>query len=1251
MAQPSVPTTLPSSNGVLSAPTGRAIPGGNKKKQKRKAKAARMNSEPEYASANGLVAAPNDMPLASPYVPPQHPGSQAMDDYDDTEFAAELEFDPQGAYYSDAEEERLAYEDAARGANGMYADGMDPGTSKKKNRKKKKKRQSTGDNTALPLQPPGRSRHEAWQYMNNAFANMTPRERAQANLIVSRAPQFQPKDRIWNTSTQEERERIKEFWLSLSEKDRRDLLKIEKEAVLKKMKEQQKHSCSCTVCGRKRTAIEEELEVLYDAYYEELEQYANHQADGDLDHPNPHPPPPQRQPREKRPLPPDIQRRYEESVMRRRAAEAAQQQQAPPLQPQHRTSRVQEILDDEDEDGDFSEGEEEEDEDEEEYSDEEEDDYYSSEDYEEEEYETRPGLGGGFFDFGNSLTVKGRSFITDMLTQWQARLNSAPGGILTVADDLLKNDGKKFIEMMEQLAERRMQREQEAEYAAREPSHMHPNGDPSLDDEEDDYEDDYGSEEEDDYEEEEEDEMVRSLRSYHVSGIADNTQGGMTEEQRMEEGRRMFQIFAARMFEQRVLNAYKEKVAAERQRKLLEELDEDEKMGAEKEAKKARDAEKKRNKKLAQKQAKAEEKAKKDAEKAAEEAKIREAEQQKQEAARQRKEEQKKKKEAEKKAQEDERLRKEAERVKRQQEERDRQQEAERKLREQKMSEKKLKEEARKREQEEREAREKEAREKKAHDDAGRKDQEARVNAQKQTKTQDSKAPATVQPPQIVKRPSQAGAVAVPPGLLPQKSASGTASPHVAVATPVLPKPATPAGRPRQASYQDSYSSYPMLPSLSNGPSKSTSPSSTDQQSNTFPKAILQNPSKQQQTPVTLPHPPQQSGPQPPPGMHPPYNTGFGNMGFPPYQGQMSAQSQRQQMPGFPQQPSIGGQYRSYAPSNPPPGITGLGMPQGRGFPGDAPPGFGQQLPPMSSPIVAPGFISGRSTMPAHSRQHSIGDRVEPDSHNTAPTQPISRPTPIQRPSSVRPSEAVIVRNKGRGNDVDDLSKHLGSSALLDDVEDEPMMTENRRASNPLGPPQRAMGIGSPLFGSVPGSATFGNAPGTWSSGNSNPFGPPSLGNPGWGASTWGNGSFGSLGAPGRQPTLSRPRSIRLAVCNACRQLNTPSGDNFHDVSHILSLCRSSAIPEGPPTLQEIEEICETEGDNQNGGGTLLVRRSGSSNFAVKYDAEDGTSPAGRPSVNALGEIGSPVPSHATPAFGARAFGSIGALAPGAGSS
>ena len=83
------------------------------------------------------------------------------------------------------------------------------------------------------------------------------------------------RDRIWNTSTQAERANIKQFWLELGEEERRSLVKVEKEAVLRKMKEQQKHSCSCTVCGRKRTAIEEELEVLYDAYYEELEQFAN----------------------------------------------------------------------------------------------------------------------------------------------------------------------------------------------------------------------------------------------------------------------------------------------------------------------------------------------------------------------------------------------------------------------------------------------------------------------------------------------------------------------------------------------------------------------------------------------------------------------------------------------------------------------------------------------------------------------------------------------------------------------------------------------------------------------------------------------------------------------------------------------------------------------------------------------------------------------------------------------------------------
>merc|ERR1711939_1077057 len=137
---------------------------------------------------------------------------------------------------------------------------------------------------------------------------------------------------------------------------------------------------------------------------------------------------------------------------------------------------------------------------------------------------------------------------------------------------------------MQSSAERRMQREEEIRYPSSSYAHQgyhqghnHPpiDDDDDYDDDEDD--EDYDSQEEDDFEGDEMD--------------------SMTEEQRMEEGRRMFQIFAARMFEQRVLTVYREKVAAERQRKLLEELDEETRLDSQREAKKAREAAKKKEKK------------------------------------------------------------------------------------------------------------------------------------------------------------------------------------------------------------------------------------------------------------------------------------------------------------------------------------------------------------------------------------------------------------------------------------------------------------------------------------------------------------------------------------------------------------------------------------------------------------------------------------------------------------------------------
>ncbi|KAH0833896.1 salt tolerance down-regulator-domain-containing protein [Lanmaoa asiatica] len=58
--------------------------------------------------------------------------------------------------------------------------------------------------------------------------------------------------KIWSTSTTQEREQIKGFWLGLGENELRNLVKIEKDTVVRKMREQQKNDCSCAVCGRKR---------------------------------------------------------------------------------------------------------------------------------------------------------------------------------------------------------------------------------------------------------------------------------------------------------------------------------------------------------------------------------------------------------------------------------------------------------------------------------------------------------------------------------------------------------------------------------------------------------------------------------------------------------------------------------------------------------------------------------------------------------------------------------------------------------------------------------------------------------------------------------------------------------------------------------------------------------------------------------------------------------------------------------------
>ncbi|ORY14831.1 salt tolerance down-regulator-domain-containing protein [Clohesyomyces aquaticus] len=1159
---PKGPTaTTASPNGVSGAhaPAPGAV---NRKKQKRREKQAAKQAAEQQQQQQSTAPSKNGHPPPSQggagHV--HHSSGQPAPQYADPGLDHPDGFaPPEGEYYSDEE---------PYGTNGHYPAGYNGAPTAAGAGKKSKKKMKGAD---TPQQH---------AYMSGALPRHAPSHPPPPQTTVDAPRKSHSKDRIWNTSTSEERERIKEFWLSLGEDERKSLVKIEKEAVLRKMKEQQKHSCSCTVCGRKRTAIEEELEVLYDAYYEELEQYANHQQDGGPI------------------LPPS---RYAQAL-----SNMAHDR---PTMTTHPPSRIRELTESEDE--------EEEEGEEEEYSDDDEEDYSD-----EEPLDLPRASAADFFNFGNSLTVQ-------------------EGGILTVADDLLKNDGKKFIEMMEQLAERRMQREEEAQYQSHpsmysksHSSHNH-NAPPEEEEFDEDEEDEEEGYDDGDYEDD------------------DDEEDTMTEEQRMEEGRRMFQIFAARMFEQRVLTAYREKVARERQQRLLEELAEDDQKKEQKEAKKAREAQKKKEKKEKLRLAKAEEKARKDAEKAAQEAEAKAAEEKRLEEQRKKREEQRKKREAEKKAQEEERLRKEAERLKRQHEERERQQEAERKARELKAQEKKAKDEAKRKEREEREAKEKEARDKKAQEDKERREREARAKADKERiRKADQPVTATPNVAPSSKKASQPVAVALPPGLLKQSSSTGMPSPHVPPAVPKAPTP----NRPRQSSQQGSHGSSPKTPQVALGTSKSMSPASQTQ-NNMVPKQILTKPpTSQQPAPAhhaqpTSPMPPM----GPPPGMQGQIGMGIGNMppglnGFAhgpshgPIMSGMMPRHPANNMSFYPPQPGPQN-FRPYLP-------TGMhapgGMPMGRGFPMDGPPGLPSLPGGMGGPNHMPAF---GMPMPSHSRQPSASfDKPNNELSGAAPlAQPIARPAmQSTRAGSVKPHDE---HKQPEDQDVDGITKTLGSSALIDPSDDMPdFQADLRRTSVQHGSLRGApLGFGFSDASNQPRAdsyAPFGGSSSAGSMWGTPPMPFPMTGAPGWGNSpTAGvfNNPFPHSGPGIQRPSEPRITWIRRLICDAYKVELTikPGFNGYLTVSDVYRHVDALRPPQEQPVSQhEIKTACEVFGDDYNGGGQLTYKEdsSGPGQSTIKFEESIG----GQPS--ALGEIGSPLPGHSVPVsgFGARPFASLG---------
>lgn len=333
----------------------------NRKKQKRRQKqAARLAAEHPDAFASADVdslAADEQRSFDDPDSDHDH------SDHDHTSSVVRLEYDSSNRPRSPPI------------MNGPHDHGATPGeTSKrKKTRKSRSDSHTLGEGRSTPHSTP-------------SATHSHPPPPPQTLPYISRFNGKPMKNSsIWNQSSLEERENIRTFWFELGEEERRQLVKVEKDAVLKKMKEQQKHSCSCTVCGRKRTAIEEELEVLYDAYYEELEQYANNNQ-GAFEEGAPIIPPP---------------RLYHPPLRSPGQHTRTHGEYHPPR------SRVQELPEDHEEEleEDYDDEEEEDEEDEEEEDEDEEDEeLYSDEDLEDDEARAAR---ADFFAFGNSLTVKG----------------------------------------------------------------------------------------------------------------------------------------------------------------------------------------------------------------------------------------------------------------------------------------------------------------------------------------------------------------------------------------------------------------------------------------------------------------------------------------------------------------------------------------------------------------------------------------------------------------------------------------------------------------------------------------------------------------------------------------------------------------------------------------------------------------------------------------------------------------------------
>ena len=171
------------------------------------------------------------------------------------------------------------------------------------------------------------------------------------------------------------------------------------------------------------------------------------------------------------------------------------------------------------------------------------------------------------------------------------------------------------------------------------------------------------------------------------------------------------------------------------------------------------------------------------------------------------------------------------------------------------------------------------------------------------------------------------------------------------------------------------------------------------------------------------------------------------------------------------------------------------------------------------------------------------------------------------------------------------------------------------------------MAFGSPL----PGASTWPNIPSMhapFTYGVSGLISTPDAG--------WSNANtFGVIGGASRAGA-SRPVTVRLMVCQACKQLTTSkkSGEMFHEVTAVLRQVEQiRPAGEAPVQMRELLDICETEGDAQNGGGFFFIQKDAQGRTFVKHEVDESSSGSGGRANTAAGEIGSPVPGSSVPVF------------------